>query len=69
MTPTAIARREMVTLLAIMDRTHSQLMDAVPEKCGLPNLNKDNESILEQVTDVVNNFMLVLHRGPQSATG
>ncbi|XP_076285643.1 ubr3 ubiquitin ligase isoform X1 [Lasioglossum baleicum] len=36
---------EMVTLLCMGDKTHSQLMELMPERCGTPQ-NRDFESIL-----------------------
>ena len=44
-----LARIEMVTLLCISDRTHSQLVDMMPEKCGLSGQPKDFESTLKEV--------------------
>ena len=41
-------RLEMVSLLCMSDRTHSQLMELLPEKCGSPQ-NKDFDSVLAQV--------------------
>lgn len=38
----------MVSLLCMSDRTHSQLMELLPEKCGAPQ-NKDFDAILAQV--------------------
>ena len=38
----------MVSLLCMSDRTHSQLMELLPEKCGAPQ-NKDFDTILAQV--------------------
>ena len=46
-----ITRQEMVTLLAMSDRTHSQLMELLPEKCGTTAHNKDFETILSQIAD------------------
>ena len=42
-------RQEMVSLLAMSDRTHSQLMDTMPEKCGLTGQAKDFEPTLKEV--------------------
>uniref|UniRef100_A0A2R5LIR0 E3 ubiquitin-protein ligase n=1 Tax=Ornithodoros turicata TaxID=34597 RepID=A0A2R5LIR0_9ACAR len=42
-----IMRQEMVTLLCMGNRTHSQLTDLLPEKCG--SQNKDFERFLEEV--------------------
>ncbi|KFM58297.1 E3 ubiquitin-protein ligase UBR3, partial [Stegodyphus mimosarum] len=41
----------MVSLLCMSDRTHSQLMDLLPDKCGATSQNKDFESILNKVAD------------------
>ena len=41
----------MLTLLCMSDRTHSQLMDLMPEKCGLTGQAKDFEPTLKQVAD------------------
>jgi E3 ubiquitin-protein ligase UBR3 len=49
MSQSGVTAREMITLLAGQDRTHSQLMDALPEKCGLSGVTKDYEPILAQV--------------------
>lgn len=43
-------RLEMVSLLCMSDRTHSQLMELLPEKCGAPQ-NKDFDAVLAQVAD------------------
>ena len=42
-------RLEMVSLLCMSDRTHSQLMELLPEKCGAPQ-NKDFDAVLAQVS-------------------
>lgn len=42
---------EMLTLLCMSDRTHSQLMDLMPEKCGLTGHAKDFEPTLKKVAD------------------
>ncbi|XP_064647278.1 E3 ubiquitin-protein ligase ubr3-like [Lineus longissimus] len=42
---------EMVSLLCVNDRTHSQLMDLMPEKCGLAGQTKDFEPILKEIAD------------------
>jgi hypothetical protein len=39
---------EMVTLLCIADKTHSQLMELMPERCGTTQ-NRDFESVLAEV--------------------
>ncbi|KAF8771573.1 E3 ubiquitin-protein ligase Ubr3 like protein [Argiope bruennichi] len=44
-----VIRQEMVSLLCMNDRTHSQLMDLIPDKCGETSQNKNFESILNQV--------------------
>ncbi|XP_076360822.1 ubr3 ubiquitin ligase isoform X3 [Tachypleus tridentatus] len=46
-----VTRQEMISLLTMNDRTHSQLMDLLPEKCGTASQNKDFESILTKVAD------------------
>ncbi|RWS24069.1 E3 ubiquitin-protein ligase UBR3-like protein, partial [Leptotrombidium deliense] len=54
-----IVRQEMVTLLAMSDRTHSQLTDLLPEKCGTSQ-NKEFESTLQEIAD---------YRGPTLESG
>ncbi|CAN7992707.1 unnamed protein product [Ixodes hexagonus] len=49
MTEGEVTRQEMVTLLCMGDRTHSQLMDLLPEKCGTTSHNKDFEAFLSDV--------------------
>ncbi|GBM46721.1 E3 ubiquitin-protein ligase Ubr3 [Araneus ventricosus] len=44
-----VIRQEMVSLLCMNDRTHSQLMDLIPDKCGETSQNKNFETILNQV--------------------
>ena len=39
----------MVSLLCIADRTHSHLMDMMPEKCGLTGQTKHFEATLNEV--------------------
>lgn len=39
---------EMVTLLCMGDKTHSQLMELMPERCGTTQ-NRDFESVLAEV--------------------
>lgn len=39
---------EMVTLLCMGDKTHSQLMELMPERCGTTQ-NRDFESVLADV--------------------
>ncbi|CAH1789984.1 unnamed protein product, partial [Owenia fusiformis] len=46
-----ITRQEMTSLLCVNNRTHSQLMDMIPEKCGYTGQNKEFEPILNQVSD------------------
>lgn len=46
-----ITRQEMVTLLAISDRTHSQLFDMLPERCGTSGQNKDFDNILKEISE------------------
>ena len=46
-----LTQLEMLTLLCMSDRTHSQLMDLMPEKCGLTGQAKDFEPTLKQVAD------------------
>ena len=48
---TEITRQEMVTLLAMSDRTHSQLYDMLPEKCGTTGQNKDFDTLLEEISE------------------
>ncbi|KAG1697720.1 E3 ubiquitin-protein ligase Ubr3 [Nymphon striatum] len=50
-----ILKQEMVTLLCMSNRTHSQLMDLLPEKYGGCDSqpNRDFESTLQQVADYV----------------
>lgn len=43
-----MSRLEMVTLLCIGNKTHSQLMELMPERCGTTQ-NRDFESILADV--------------------
>jgi hypothetical protein len=45
-----ITRQEIVTLLCMSDRTHSQLHDLFPEKCGTTN-TRGFEPILNQIAD------------------
>lgn len=42
---------EMVTLLCMSDKTHSQLMELMPERCGNSSQSKDFESVLAKVAD------------------
>ncbi|KAG5323686.1 UBR3 ligase, partial [Pseudoatta argentina] len=43
-----MSRLEMVTLLCMSDKTHSQLMELMPERCGTTQ-NRDFESVLADV--------------------
>lgn len=43
-----MSRLEMVTLLCMSDKTHSQLMELMPERCGTTQ-NRDFESVLAEV--------------------
>ncbi|XP_065200275.1 E3 ubiquitin-protein ligase Ubr3-like isoform X2 [Planococcus citri] len=45
-----LTRLEMVTLLCVADKPHSQLMELMPERCGTGQL-RDFDAILEQVAD------------------
>ncbi|KAJ8931392.1 hypothetical protein NQ314_015698, partial [Rhamnusium bicolor] len=47
---TALNRLEMVTLLCMGDKTHSQLMELMPERCGTSQ-SRDFESLLAEVAD------------------
>jgi len=47
--PAAVTRIEMVGLLCVSDRTHSHLIDAIPETCGVSHHDKDYESVIQQV--------------------
>lgn len=40
----------MVTLLCMSDKTHSQLMELMPERCGTSQ-NRDFETLLAEVAD------------------
>ena len=45
-----LARLEMVTLLCTADRTHSQLKEQLPEKCGVSSHGPpDFDDILKEV--------------------
>jgi len=44
-----MSRLEMVTLLCMSDKTHSQLMELMPERCGTTQ-NRDFESVLADVS-------------------
>jgi len=41
---------EMVTLLCMADKTHSQLMELMPERCGNSSQSKDFEAVLSKVS-------------------
>ncbi|CAG9863571.1 unnamed protein product [Phyllotreta striolata] len=45
---TSLNRLEMVTLLCMGDKTHSQLMELMPERCGMSE-SRDFESLLAEV--------------------
>ena len=49
MTDQEVTSKEMITLLCMADRTHSQLIEMMPEKCGLTGQVKDIEPTLRQV--------------------
>ncbi|GFT69321.1 e3 ubiquitin-protein ligase ubr3 [Nephila pilipes] len=49
LTEEKVIRQEMVSLLCMNDRTHSQLMDLIPDKCGETSQNRNFETILNQV--------------------
>lgn len=44
-----LAQLEMVTLLCMGDKTHSQLMEYMPEKCGSAAQSRDFETVLSRV--------------------
>ena len=44
-----LTRLEMVTLLCMVDKTHSQLSEHMPEKCGTGVLTEDFERVLDEV--------------------
>ncbi|XP_044728240.1 E3 ubiquitin-protein ligase Ubr3 [Chrysoperla carnea] len=46
----ALNRLEMVTLLCMNDKTHSQLMELMPERCGTSQ-HRDFEALLAEVAD------------------
>ena len=58
---------EMVTLLCMGDKTHSQLMELMPERCGTTQ-NRDFESVLAEVChfnrkkNMFNDFYFSSHR-------
>ncbi|XP_042224390.1 E3 ubiquitin-protein ligase ubr3-like [Homarus americanus] len=45
-----LAQLEMVTLLCMGDKTHSQLMEYMPEKCGSAAQSRDFEVVLSKVS-------------------
>ena len=51
MSESNLTRLEMLTLLCMSDRTHSQLMDLMPEKCGLTGHAKDFEPTLKDIAE------------------
>ena len=50
---------EMVTLLCMGDKTHSQLMELMPERCGTTQ-NRDFESVLAEVCLLVQKLLSAL---------
>uniref|UniRef100_T1JNI2 E3 ubiquitin-protein ligase n=1 Tax=Strigamia maritima TaxID=126957 RepID=T1JNI2_STRMM len=51
LTDEELTRIEIVLLLCMGDKTHSQLTDLMPEKCGTGLQNKNFEAILNRVTN------------------
>lgn len=47
---TGLNRLEMITLLCMSDKTHSQLMEMMPERCGTSQ-SRDFEQLLAEVAD------------------
>lgn len=47
---TGLNRLEMITLLCMSDKTHSQLMELMPERCGTSQ-SRDFEALLAEVAD------------------
>lgn len=45
-----LAQLEMVTLLCMGDKTHSQLMEFMPEKCGSAAQSRDFEAVLSKAS-------------------
>lgn len=45
-----LAQLEMVTLLCMSDKTHSQLMEFMPEKCGTASQTRDFEAVLSKIS-------------------
>lgn len=54
-----LAQLEMVTLLCMGDKTHSQLMEYMPEKCGSAAQSRDFETVLSRVSALSFWFSLV----------
>lgn len=50
LTETELNRLEMITLLCMGDKTHSQLMELMPERCGTSQ-SRDFEALLAEVAD------------------
>ncbi|ROT84089.1 putative E3 ubiquitin-protein ligase UBR3 isoform X1 [Penaeus vannamei] len=50
LTESELAQLEMVTLLCMGDKTHSQLMEYMPEKCGSAAQSRDFETVLSRVS-------------------
>lgn len=48
-----LAQLEMVTLLCMGDKTHSQLMEFMPEKCGSAAQSRDFEAVLSRVRYII----------------
>lgn len=62
--PAAVTRIEMIGLLCVSDRTHSQLIDAIPETCGVSHHDKDYESVIQQVSSLLQIVLLLIsHSG------
>lgn len=55
-----MSRLEMVTLLCMGDKTHSQLMELMPERCGTTQ-NRDFESVLADVSLLIDRVSFMLH--------
>ena len=55
-----ITRCEMVALLCVSDRTHSQLTELIPEKCGLTGQPKGLDALLKKVILQVTMFMIII---------
>lgn len=52
LTETGLNRLEMITLLCMGDKTHSQLMELMPERCGTSQ-SRDFETLLAEVADYI----------------